>query len=208
MNDQDLVTVARFRNPQEASISKGALDAEGIQAYLIGAEAATTLSYVGSAIGGVRLQVASDDSGQAKQVLATTMEDTSTAAWQCPACGSDVDAGFELCWSCGASPDQSASTGALPSPVDESDETSEAIDQEAEVMVTRLWRASVLGIALFPLLFYSLSLIFKLSSRQLSRGATWKYYSALVILSVDLVFYWILLRYGFGPGVAPPEMDF
>ena len=50
-----LIKIATFQNSLDAHFAKGLLEAEGLQSYLEGEHGNLALSYVGSAIGGVRL---------------------------------------------------------------------------------------------------------------------------------------------------------
>lgn len=102
----DLVTVATFRSPQEASIAKAALSNEGVDAFIQGAESSSMLSYYGSSVAGANLQVRQSEAARAVSLLADFETDARLTAetarsWKCPNCGAEVDAGFELCWSCG-----------------------------------------------------------------------------------------------------------
>ena len=84
----------------EAEQARNRLLAEGVQAFVEGANAQTALSYVGYAVGGVKLLVAEADVDRAEQIL---NENTipQGGAWTCGTCFSEVDAGFEICWNCG-----------------------------------------------------------------------------------------------------------
>lgn len=57
MHSTDLVTIATFPTSHEAGIARAALEASGIEAFVNEAATNTTLSHVGSALGGVKLQV-------------------------------------------------------------------------------------------------------------------------------------------------------
>ena len=188
MAHEDLVTIASYGSPHEASIAKATLDAENIQAYLMGAEVANTLWYVGTALGGVKLQVAQRDADRATDVLGaikSTDKSKSIAPWKCPNCGAEVDEGFEVCWSCGTSDDQqspvagSEHDGDLACPsisdplTDEREKNDAATSSSADDTAARAWRTAVFGIVFFPLLVYSFFLILNLfSSRIKPRGNT------------------------------------
>lgn len=106
----DLVTVTRLQTAAEVSPLRSYLEAAGIRTYLQGDVAGDVLSYYGGALGGVKLQVESSDVQRATELLQehfqekeskTGPDGTHPPAWICPQCNSEVDAGFELCWSCG-----------------------------------------------------------------------------------------------------------
>jgi hypothetical protein len=106
----DLVTVAIFETAVEASPARAMLEAEGIQTYLQGEVTGYMLWYMWPGLGGVKLQVENKDVQQATELLrkyldeAENEEDAKTSHvpnWVCPRCGAEVDAGFEICWSCG-----------------------------------------------------------------------------------------------------------
>ncbi len=66
-----------------------------------GAETQLMLSYVGTALGGVKVEVAPEDYDRAVALLE---DDESKAAiagpWVCDRCREQNDATFELCWQC------------------------------------------------------------------------------------------------------------
>lgn len=107
----ELTTIATFANPAEASPVRTTLEENGIRTYLQGETTADVLGHVGTAIGGVQLQVASTDVAKALERLGwseTSPPETPIAAWTCGSCGEKVDAGFEVCWNCGAAFDEPA----------------------------------------------------------------------------------------------------
>ncbi len=196
----DLVTVATFRSPQEASITKAALSCEGIEAFIQGAASSSMLSYYGSSVAGASLQVRQSEAERAAVLLAdfesaARKTDETASPWQCANCGAEVDGGFELCWSCGNEFDEQTQTTSFSSstpgqPPIESHTTSELAaenaispqDTTADQTVDRAWRAAVWGIVLFPFWFYSLFLVIEVSGKEISRTALWKFYGTLVIL--------------------------
>jgi hypothetical protein len=208
MAHEDLVTVASYGSPHEASIAKATLDAENIQAYLMGTEAVNTLWYIGTALGGVKLQVALRDADRATDVLGaikSTDKSKSIAPWKCPSCGAEVDEGFEVCWSCGTSDDQqspvagSEHDGDLACPstsdplTDEREKIDAATSSSADDTAKRAWRTAVFGIVFIPLLVYSVFLILKISRQELSPAGTRQYYGALAIILTMFGLSWVLL---------------
>ena len=98
----DLVTIRSYFDPHQASIDKALLESNDIVVCIEGTETATALSYIGSAVARVLLRVDKVMAKKAIQILDTQAERLTVEAWVCNACGSDVDEGFEVCWSCGA----------------------------------------------------------------------------------------------------------
>lgn len=211
----DLVTVGTYPNEQEASIAKATLAEEGINAFLLGDHSATMLWYVGSALGGVRLQVATGDAERARHLLqddGDNDEPPPARPWTCAECGEKVDAGFAVCWSCGgtvAKPDEDADTERdVPSPPpaerlepeldlnletpleDEIDANELTATTEGDKIAARAWRAAVIGIGLFPLLFYSLVLVLDASRMDLSPRGTRRFYGAMAVIALMFIIFW------------------
>ena len=70
MSADDLVTLRSDLDPTEAYILKARLEADGIRAYLLGAEHVQADWTVAIALGGVRLQVRARDQQAAANILA------------------------------------------------------------------------------------------------------------------------------------------
>ncbi len=198
IGSESLVTVATYQDLHRAEMARNCLEAEDIPAFLSGAESASALSYVGTALGGVKVQVAKSLAGKAAQILAIFEQDLQSPIkgkpWVCADCGSTVDAGFEVCWSCGASFDSRAAE--LDEPPEEAESSGEADGPSMDQVAERAWRAAIFGIAFFPLAFYSLLLVFTLIGEPLSPQAKRKVYLAaaintLVIISWGWLFRWI-----------------
>ena len=104
-----LIKIATFQNSLDAHFAKGLLEAEGLQSYLEGEHGNLALSYVGSAIGGVRLMVDEAEREAATDIL--NREEPAAARgedWLCQKCFETVDAGFDVCWNCEADRPQSS----------------------------------------------------------------------------------------------------
>ncbi len=103
--DQTLETVGVYPSITEASIVRGQLDQAGIRSWLQEELTSGQLFQVGTALGGVTLQVASGDLQRVHELFAehNTNGTSQSPPWTCPRCGNDVDGGFEICWSCQAS---------------------------------------------------------------------------------------------------------
>lgn len=100
-----LITIATFATAAEASLAQTTLEENGIRAYVQGGTTADTLWQVATTSGGVELQVASTDVATALECLGwseSAEPSKPVDAWNCGSCGEDVDAGFEVCWNCGA----------------------------------------------------------------------------------------------------------
>lgn len=202
---RELVTVATFATAAEASPARARLEEEGIRTYLEGGVTSDLLSYFGTAVTGVALRVAAGDVERALQCFGDEPgsrqgESEPIEAWTCARCDTQIDDGFEVCWSCGTTVDESAALdagGATALPVEPDraegletvpcpmcgaelapglatcprcgetlafDEAAEAVNagsqtddedlpdevHEAERILVRAYRASILGIALLP----------------------------------------------------------
>ena len=101
-----LVSIGSFPNAIAAEQVRIVLAAEGIQAFVEGGNTNTMLSHVGSALGGVSLTVRESDAERALQLLQDSDFDDVSDAWHCRDCGEDIEAGFEVCWSCGKNRDE------------------------------------------------------------------------------------------------------
>ncbi len=104
MNAQQLVSVRSFLNEFQAQQTKNWLEANAVPAYVEGANTVTTLSYIGSAIGSIKVMVHRSQAQQAEQILAQWEDQPPGPEWQCGHCYSQVDAGFDVCWKCGEPP--------------------------------------------------------------------------------------------------------
>ena len=119
--DQTMETVAVFSSITEAAIVRGRLDQFGIRCWLQNELISGQLFQVGTALGGVKLQVASTDLQRVRELFAgdgETGTDSQGPPWTCPRCGNEVDGGFEICWSCQATRDPVPGTGPDPAEAD------------------------------------------------------------------------------------------
>ena len=99
-----LVPIESFDSPYEAEIAKRWLEDHGVEAYVDGSSSFTALSYVGSALAGVRLMVVDSQIDQAQIVLRDFVRDRSQAhgfRWWCGSCREENESSFDLCWRCG-----------------------------------------------------------------------------------------------------------
>lgn len=97
-----LVTVATFSTTTEAAIARATLEQAGIRAWLQEEVTGGQLQF-GSALGGIKLQVADVDAETSRNVLSSLQMESSTnpPPWNCPGCGQEIGDGFEICWHCG-----------------------------------------------------------------------------------------------------------
>ena len=113
-----LATVLKCGQVWEAEIVRERLESAGIRAFVQGGESATSLSYVGVALGGVRVQVPDSDLIRAKELLAADELQHETAGpWKCPRCDEPNEAGFDLCYSCSMPRGDTPSITQVPSRV-------------------------------------------------------------------------------------------
>jgi len=117
--DQTMETVAVYPSITEASIVRGRLDQAGIRSWLQEELTAGQPFYFGAGSAGIKLQVASGDLQQVRELIADegkTGPDSNAPPWTCPRCGNEVDGGFEICWSCQAAREQHPEPGSSPPP--------------------------------------------------------------------------------------------
>lgn len=96
----NLVTLATYPTAHDAELHKVRLEQAGVKAYVDGGATADALS-IGSFLGGVKLLVAETDVAKARGALSLDDKESATPAWTCSECGNEVEAGYEVCWSCG-----------------------------------------------------------------------------------------------------------
>lgn len=98
----ELVTVATFPTSSAAHAARARLDSEGIAAVVTDDVVVETLWHAGSALGGVRLRVMQTDADLAYAILFPNAEAApqQSEPWICGRCQEEVDADFDVCWSC------------------------------------------------------------------------------------------------------------
>ena len=92
--------VRKYLNEAQAQVALGLLENEGILGLVDGTNTQAALST--PILTSVRLLVDESDWEQAKEVLQNADELPDVPEWVCSQCGKDVDAGFAICWNCGA----------------------------------------------------------------------------------------------------------
>lgn len=104
MPSREFVKIASWYNAADAEHAKAVLNWNGVDAFIEGADLKTSLSYIGSALGDVKLIVRAEDAERATKLLnALILEarNPHSGPWFCGTCEEVIEAGFELCWSCG-----------------------------------------------------------------------------------------------------------
>lgn len=189
----NVVTVATFNTPEEAQMAKNILDEEGIKSMIADAQTVGLFgSYVGTALGGVKLQVLEEDWMKARSILAMHLEDFDEED------GEDQPESDE-------SPDEHITKQRAPavvsnkelsqqivddpdrvSPTEEGLEAPEPVEEsEGEELASRALRAALLGLIFCPPLLhiYSISQLMSLSNwkGELSTSGKTNAHAALVI---------------------------
>lgn len=164
----EFTEIASFATETEAGQFRSILEDRGVPAFIDGATANTMLSYVGTALGGVKLFVKTADIERATEAMSELNQEQATAdgVWYCGKCEVEVDQGFQVCWSCSqprAEVEQPAPKITEPALV--ASELTDDLEPESEASLRRAWRASIIGLVFFPVLthLYSMFLLIKVS---------------------------------------------
>ncbi|MBA2117445.1 putative signal transducing protein [Bremerella alba] len=222
----EFLKIASYANAADADHLKAVLQDHGIRAFVDGGDLQTSLSYIGSALGGVHVIVRSVEAEKALDIVEELSQESHEPTgdpWYCGTCEEVVDAGFQVCWSCGG--ERSEVEAAMPA-IAELDETEEQgslledsdeplpdkehfdegnpyaspqakvagaerptgvneISEEAEAMLVRAWRASILGITFVPFFanLYSMYLLFAAlrESTQFTSDGNWRFNAAFLL---------------------------
>ena len=210
MSESEFIEVANFALETEARQMQSLLESNGVPAFIDGATANTMMSYVGTALGGVRLLVKKSDVAAAAEILQSINHQDATdgGPWHCGECGEDVDAGFDLCWACGKPRSEVAMRQLTPTsqPPDTSDDdTGELAEVETnpadEATLRRAWRTSIIGLCLFPVVthLYSMYLLIRVSAngRELAPPAQNLFYLTMAINVVGGCVWSVILKRAF-----------
>lgn len=114
---EKLAILTKFENPLQAETVRIGLIEQGVKAFIENSESTRAMHYVGTALGGVKVLVPQSELTRAKEVLEAMLNEAGveySAPWICGACGEEVDAGFEVCWSCGGERGENSSPSAPP----------------------------------------------------------------------------------------------
>jgi hypothetical protein len=200
MTTHDLVTIQKYGTPQEAHLARSVLDAAGIEACVTDESTATWMWYVGTALGGARVQVAEHDAERARQVLQdakTPSAENAQTDWHCPQCGADVDAGFDVCWSCeslrGANHQDGehairAQNAPSSSTTLNNDDVDAPAEQPGDADAARACRAALFGVFFPPLMLYAIYLVLKTVNQDLSSHGMRQFCGALGISLLFVTF--------------------
>jgi hypothetical protein len=112
-----LAVLMKFENPFQAETVRIGLNELGVKAFVENAESTRAMHYVGTALGGVKVLVPESQLARAKELLKSVIgeaEVSTSTPWICAVCGEEVEASFDICWSCGG--ERSADAAAAPPP--------------------------------------------------------------------------------------------
>lgn len=247
MPTSEFLKIASYANAADADHLKAVLQDHGIRAFVDGGDLQTSLSYIGSALGGVHVIVRSVDAEKAielKDELSQESHEPTGGPWFCGTCEEVVDAGFQVCWSCGG--EKSEVEAAMPATADLNDEDEREplledsdqplpdkanfdeanpyaspqtkvegaerpekpreINEEAEAMLVRAWRAAILGVTFIPVLanIYSMYMLFaalKETSRFTASG-NWRFYGAFLLNMLSGIAWGSLFYFMYRPVAA------
>ena len=163
----------------------------GISAVLDSANAGSMLPHMGTAIG-VRVFVPAEDAERARVLIDEKHpNEDGSSPWFCGHCRVDVDAGFETCWSCGGAraeveqpfpTDREAAQSAVPA---------DSVQLQAEALIARAWKISVISLGLAPMVghLYSLALLFESTGlrAQVSPQSRQRFRRAMLLDFVALI---------------------
>ncbi|PHR93849.1 MAG: hypothetical protein COA78_32620 [Blastopirellula sp.] len=132
----ELVILETFNTPIEASVVRGMLESEGIRVFLADEATVGIAWHLGTAVGGIKLQVAKEDVERAIALLDTEEPiDIAEEDWQ----ADELEEGDED----------------IPETSDKGSDDYEPVTPASE-RVRRAWRSAFIGLGFFPLQIYSL----------------------------------------------------
>ncbi len=137
MPSSELTQIASYANAVEADHVRAVLEDNGVTAFVDDATVHTALSYIGNTLGGVKLLVRPADAERAMAIIDTLggTPDLASGDWFCGECEEMVDAGFEVCWSCGqarADVERPIPASAASHPVEPAGEFDHDVEIEAD----------------------------------------------------------------------------
>jgi hypothetical protein len=199
MSEQQ-VTLARFFDPMAAQMVKIKLEGEGIPAQLLGDTSGGLFAGLGGAFGTIEVRVAEQDLSRARELLEDVDDQLE---------GDDMEAGTAITArdairekAPSSVPQATTNDESATEPVEETGITarrsqrrkpkSDAPERVREIAWTaddladRAWRAGVLGLFFFPIMFYAGWMLLRLSvmDGNLSPAGTRKLYGALAALGL------------------------
>ncbi len=139
MRSSQFKVVASFPNAHQAELISSILRENGINSFANNAEeTSVSLSHIGLGLGGVQVVVNEGDIEEATAILAE-LESNKCEPWKCGNCQSEVDEGFDVCWKCGASREETALDSEVqPSHIKSNQLTSSDFDSFRPLMVSIL----------------------------------------------------------------------
>ena len=175
----NLVTLARFASPTEASLAHSRLELEGIETFLDREASSTALSHIGADLVGSQLLVRQADLTRARDVLdhlRGNVEEDSDA--------DDPD-------------DYDADDWSGEDWGDDEDDYEEPYTEEPEPTppMTRAFRAAVIGTFLFPplLSIYSIAIIVRPRLWEAPPGETsadWRFFASILFHFIGFSLFW------------------
>lgn len=212
MNDfENLACVREFWTEVEASSALTLLAENGIEAILLGGQIRTTMNLYGSIIEGVKLMVREADIPRAQELVEAARAEAgarTTPAWTCPRCRSAVDAGFDVCWNCGAAavdgePGDADEAVAMSRPEaipveDDGDELFPADDgltASNDDLARRLMRSAILSLGCLLISLYSFLLLTRIDRERLSPRGRRHYYTGMAFLAIDFLMWAMVISF-------------
>ncbi|MBX9789985.1 MAG: DUF2007 domain-containing protein [Pirellulales bacterium] len=230
------ITVANFATPEEAHIACTALCDAGVPARVDDDVIVGLAWHLGTALGGVKVKVPEQHVAAAREFLNRAEEFEQQPAGgespntpqrtgrpnACPACGERAQAGFDLCWNCGAlltvdpaldepSPLEfavgtEAAAVAVDLDVGDAVEAESALDDDAAprspsaaVLTDRAFKAAVIGCIVCPGLLQAYSIWNLLKAAAVEdlddHASALKWYGALLINLVSLAYFAMLMGF-------------
>ena len=193
------VSIASYSDSIEAGVAQSLLIENGIDAIVTDVEAATTLWHAGLALGGVKVEVPFEQAQAAQEILNA---ETQVGEWVCK-CGERIEAGFAVCWQCGASVDgstesttnETVESSDAPIAIDEPEETS-SLDTRNDSEISpedekarQALKAAILSYVFCPIIFFAINQLSRISKQKLSDQGLRHYNIALVIA----IFWWVVI---------------
>ena len=158
----ELVPVMSFATEPEAELARHALAEAGIQAFLEGDQVVSIIGYLSNAIGGVKVLVAREHAGKAREIL----EEKDAGEGEEPSAG------------------RVALADAFPAKSDAAEDAVLETDAQ-DAVARRAWLAAVIGLLACPptLNLYSLWLIFRIAFNDapMSSAGWRRFYGAVLV---------------------------
>jgi len=174
----NLVTLARFHSPSEATIAQARLENAGIDVHIEGEPGGGWLSHLGPSLDSASISVRQADLRRAREVLADVLEQDHGEPDE------DID-------------DYDVDDWAGEDWADEEEDYDEYEEEPPTISpLSRAFRAAVIGALVLPPLisFYSVALIMKhrlWEPEPGERSPNWRFYSALVFNVLAIASYYL-----------------